>query len=133
MLEGLDGLGVGAFLAMAIASSVAGLRSDGLDHLVELAFDLGFEVGLDLVDLGELGEGPAAVGAEVVHAGHPVGFHGGLLLLGILAAVALDLDDQVQQVVVAVAVIHQHDEVGQVLARLRAVAVRHFEARGCGS
>ena len=37
------------------------LRGDGLDHLVELAFDLGLEIGLDLIDLGELGEGPAAV------------------------------------------------------------------------
>ena len=104
------------------------LRGDGLDHLVELAFDLGLEVGLDLVDLGELGERPAAVAAEMVHAGHPVGVHRGLLLLRVLAPVALDLDDQVQQVVGAVAVVDQHDEVGQVLARLGAVAVRHLEA-----
>ena len=65
---------------------------------------------------------------RLIHAGHPVGVHRGLLLLRVLAPVALDLDDQVQQVVVAVAVVHQHDEVGQILARLRAVAVGHFEA-----
>ena len=63
----------------------------------------------------------------MVHAGHPVGVHRGFLLLRILAPVALDLDDEMQQVVVAVAVIDQHDEVGQILPRLRAVAVRHFE------
>jgi hypothetical protein len=40
-----------------------------------------------------------------------------ILLLGVFAPVALDLDDQMQQVVIAVAVIHQHDEVGQVPAR----------------
>ena len=83
---------------MITCSPVAGLRRRrDVDHLVELAFDLGLEVGLDLVDLGELGEGPAAVGAEMVHAGHPVGVHRGLLLLGVLAPVALDLDDEVQR------------------------------------
>jgi hypothetical protein len=40
------------------------------------------------------------------------------LLLGVLAPVALDLDDEVQQVVGALAVVDQHDEVGQVLAHL---------------
>ena len=51
-----------------------------------------------------------------------------LLLLGVLAPVALDLDDEVQQVIVAVAVIHQNDEVRKVPARLRAEAIRHFKA-----
>ena len=104
------------------------LRRGGLDHLVEFAFDLGLEISLDLIDLGELGERPAAVGAEMVHAGHPVGVHRGFLLLRILAAVALDLDDEMQQVIGAVAVIHQHDEVGQILPHLGAVAIRHFQA-----
>src|SRR3990167_5562227 len=36
------------------------------DHLVERACHLRLEVRLDLVDLGELGEGPAAQRAEVV-------------------------------------------------------------------
>jgi hypothetical protein len=34
----------------------------------------------------------------------------------------------VQKVVIAVAVIHEHEEVGQILPHLRAVAVRHLQA-----
>ena len=68
----------------------------------------------------------------MVHARHPVRFHRGLLLLGVLAAVALDLHDEVEQVVLAVlvlpaAVVHQHDEVRPVLPRLGTVQVRHLE------
>ncbi len=113
---------------MTICFPARRLRRGGRDHLVELAFDLGLEVGLDLIDLGELGERPAAIGAEMVHARHPVGVHRGFLLLRVLAPVALDLDDEMQQVIGAVAVIHQHDEVGPILPHLGAVAVRHFQA-----
>ncbi len=49
-----------------------------------------------------------------VHARHPVGFRDSLLLLGVFAAVTFDLDDQVKQIVFAAAVIHQHDEIGEV-------------------
>ena len=35
--------------------------------------DLGLEVGFDLVNLGELGERPAAVAAKMIHVGHPIG------------------------------------------------------------
>ena len=80
------------------------------------------------IDLGELGKGPAAILPEVVHTGNPVGVHGGFLFLGVFAPIALDLDDQVQGVVLAVAIIHQDDEVGHVCARFRAVAVGHFQA-----
>ena len=116
------------FLGHVYLLSGRRLRRSGLNHLVEFAFDLGLEIGLDLIDLGELGERPAAIRAEMVHARHPVGVHRGFLLLRVLAAVALDLDHEMQQVVVAVPVVHQHDEVGQILPRLRAVAVRHFQA-----
>jgi hypothetical protein len=44
-----------------------------LHHLAELGFHPGFEVRLDLVDLGELGEGPATVLPVVVYPGYPVG------------------------------------------------------------
>ena len=44
-----------------VASRSPAAPSTDVDHLVELALDLGLEVGLDLVDLGELGERPAAV------------------------------------------------------------------------
>jgi hypothetical protein len=46
-----------------------------LDHFLELRLHIGGEVGLDFIDIAELGEGPAAVGGEVVHAGDPVGLH----------------------------------------------------------
>lgn len=39
------------------------------NHYLKLCGYFLFEVGLDLVDFGELGEGPASVLAEVVHAG----------------------------------------------------------------
>src|SRR5437660_2184941 len=65
-----------------------------IDHLVELAFQLRLEVRLDQIRVPELGEGPAAVRADVVHARDPVGVHGRLLLFGVLAAVALGLDKQ---------------------------------------
>ena len=48
-------------------------------------------------------------------------------LLGVLAAVALDLDHEVEQVVVAVAVVDEHDEVGEVGARGGAVPVGDIE------
>ena len=61
----------------------------------------------------------------------------GLFFLSVFAAVAFDLDDQVQEIIVAVAaclpkprrrlVINQHDEVRQVLAHLRSVPVWDFE------
>ncbi len=118
VLERLDGLAAAfGFLAMDFLYS-SGCGGDSVDHLVEFGFDLGLEVGLDLIDLGEFGEGPAAILAMVVHARHPVGLHRGFLLLGVFAPIAFDLDNQVQQVIFAVPVVHQHDEVGEVLARL---------------
>ena len=62
------------------------------NHFIELACDLGLEIRLDLINLSEFGECPAAVSAEMVHARHPVGVHGGFLLLRVFAPVALDLD-----------------------------------------
>ena len=72
--------------------------SEAPHQVIEFSFYLGLEVGFDLVDLGKLGKGPAAIGSQIVHARHPVSLHGGPFLFGILAPVALDLDDQVQQV-----------------------------------
>src|SRR5690606_17339608 len=89
-------------------------RRSRFNHLVELRLDLFREVILHFVHVTEFGKGPTTMGAEVIHAGNPVGVHGGLLFLGVLAPVALDLDDQVQRVVLAVAVVHLHDEVRNV-------------------
>ena len=92
-----------------------------IDHDLELCLHFGGEVGFDFIDIAEFGEGPAAVGGEVVHAGNPVGLHGGGLFLGVLAAVAFDFYNKVEQVFCAMAIIHADDEV-------RAVAVRDFQA-----
>ena len=67
-----------------------------LEHLVEFGPDPLFELRLHGVDIREFGKGPAPVTTAVVYARDPIGVHGLLLDLGILAAVALDLDDQVQ-------------------------------------
>ena len=94
---------------MASARSEALREAVALDgapeHRVEGLTDLRSEIALDLIDLGEFSEGPTAVRAEVVHTGHPIGGHRGGLLLGILAAVALDLHDEMKKVIVSVAVI----------------------------
>jgi len=71
---------------------------DSIDHLVKL----GFEIGFDLVDFGELGKGPAPEPAEIVHTGNPVGSHGRLLFLGVFAPIAFDLNNQMQRVVLPV-------------------------------
>lgn len=68
--------------------------------------------------VGELGEGPAAVGAEAVDAGDPIGFDGRFLGFGVFAAVAFDLDDEVERVFVAGNVAYRgeaDDEVGRYL------------------
>jgi hypothetical protein len=65
--------------------------------------------------------------AHVVHAGHTVGVHGGLLFLRVLAAIALDLYHEVQRIVSAVSVVHEDNEVGAVHPRFGAVAIRHLE------
>ena len=95
MLEGLDGFGDGWFFCHDYFPA---LLADGLDHFVKFAFDLGREIGFDLINLGELGKRPAAILSGVVHAGNPIGVHRGFFLLGVFAPVAFDFDNQVQQV-----------------------------------
>lgn len=84
------------------------------------------EVILHLVDVGELGEGPAAEALLIVHSGNPVGVHRGLLLLGVFLAVAFDLDDEVERVFGAMAVVDEHDEVGDIFAAFGQEAVGHL-------
>lgn len=97
------------------------------DHTVELGLYLCLEVGFDLVDLGELGEGPAAIASVVVHAGYPVLGYRRRLLPGVLAAVAFDLDHQVRRSFPPV--VHLCDEVGCAPARLEAVEIRDLQAQ----
>src|ERR1700737_4864029 len=98
-----------------------------LDHFVKFAFDLGLKVGFYLGHLPELGKCPTPMRAEMIHPGHPIGVHSGLLFLAIFTAVTLDLDDEVKEVIVAVPIIHTHDEVREVSPGFRAVAVRYFQ------
>src|SRR5688500_12421066 len=55
------------------------------EHALEVLGDFCLEIGLDFVDLPELGESPASVGAQMVHARDPVGLHCGLLRLRVFA------------------------------------------------
>ena len=64
----------------------------------------------------------------MIHPWDPVGFHGGLLLLGVLFAIALDLDDQAKEVLGTVAIIDQHNEIGTVTPCLRSPEIRNLEA-----
>ena len=89
------------------------------DHLVELAFNLRLEVGLHLVDIGKFYKAPATVRAQVIDTGYPVSLHSGLLFFGILAAVA-GSTIRCGRSSSPLTVIHQHDEIGIILARLRA-------------
>ena len=103
----------------------AGLLNDGFE-----AFgDRGGEVGFDLPYVGEFGEGPAAVGAQVVHAGYPVGLHGAVFVFGVFAPEAFDFHHEVQGVFDAHAVVDEDDEVREVAAIRRGEAVGDFEAQ----
>jgi hypothetical protein len=99
-----------------------------IDQLVEFGFDPGFKIRLNLINFAKLGEGPAPVIAQVIHARHPIGFHGRFFLLGILAPVALNLDDQIQQIVLSPAIVNLHNEIKQVFAGFGAVTVRDSES-----
>ena len=104
-------------------------RSDRLNHFVELGFDLRFEVGLNLVDLGEFSERPTPVFARIVHSRHSVSVHRGLFFFGVFAEVALNFNNQMKQIVFAMPIVHKDNEVGSVFAILRAKPAGHFEAK----
>jgi hypothetical protein len=68
------------------------------------------------------------MGLEVIDSRDPVDIHGGALFFGVFAAVAFDLDDELEQVVGAVAVVHEENEIRQIGAGLGTVAIWHLEA-----
>ena len=86
-----------------------------------------YRIFLNLVHVSEFRKGPAAVRAEIVDPGHPVGFHGLLLGLSVFAAIAFDFNDEVERVVFAAPVVNADDEVRQVRALDTAEIVRHLE------
>ena len=61
----------------------------------------------------------------IIHTGHPVVLHGGLLVFGVLSSVALDLDDEMQEVMAAV---DDNDKVWSVHPHFGGVAVGDLEA-----
>jgi len=70
---------------------------------LEVLFDLSCKISLDLIVVTKLGQGPAAMRAEVVHTGHPAGLHRRSLLLRIQSPVTFDFNHEVEQGVIAVA------------------------------
>ena len=97
------------------------MRGVLFDHLAEYRLHFGLKFRLNLIYICELGKSPAAVATVIVHTGHPVGVHSRLLLFGVFSAIALDLDDKMQQVIFATAIINQNDKVRDVRPRFRAV------------
>src|SRR5690606_6672360 len=57
------------------------------------------EVLLHSEHVGKLDEGPAAEASETIDAGNPVSLHGRLLLLGVLAAITLNLHHKMQRII----------------------------------
>ena len=110
MSQGLDLLGDRLFRLPLGRHGLSPLLDHRGEHTGELILNTRCELRLDLVDLPEFREGPPTVGPSIVDAGYPIGLHGALLLFGILAAVALDFDDKVEQVLFSVAVVNKHHE-----------------------
>ena len=79
------------------------------------------------LDVGELGKGPAAVAAVIVHAGHPIDVHSGFLLFGVLPSIALDFDDEMQEIVLSMAIVDEDDKIRKVRLRPGGVTVRDLE------
>ena len=69
-----------------------------INHLVELGFDFGFKVRLHLVNVRKLSKCPTTVAAVAIHAGYPIRFHSGFLVLGVLSVIAFDFYDRLQVV-----------------------------------
>src|SRR4028118_1997017 len=88
------------------------------NHGIDGASNLGREIGLDLIHLSELCEVPTTILAQVVYTRYPVGLHRRLLFLCILSSVTLNLDHEMQQMIVTMSVIHQHNEIRPVDAHL---------------
>jgi hypothetical protein len=107
-------------VSSTLLESFATVASDiyRAEHFVKVSGNLPGEISLDLVDIAELGKGPAAMGANMVHSGHPVGVHGLGFHLGILSPVAFDLYDEMEEILLAPPVIDQDNEVGTIFPRI---------------
>ena len=103
------------------------MRGVLLDHLVKYRLHFGFKVRLNLIDICELGKSPATIAPVIIHTGNPVGIHSRFLLFRVLSAIALDLNNEMQEIVVATAIINQNNKVRDVRPRFRAVAVGHLQ------
>src|SRR5688572_14452923 len=101
-----------AWVSVSTASFLdfAGLRAMGsapldypVHHLSERLLHPLLELRLHPVNVLQLRERPASEGSEMVDPRHPIGLRRELLLLRILAAIALDLNDEVEQVLLPMA------------------------------
>ena len=128
VFKGRYGFGSGELLCHRLLST---RRSHGgaLYRLVERSINLRFEVALNPVNFSELCKGPSAVRTQVVHAWNPVRFHRRLLLLGVFATVAFDLNNHVQQIIIAVTIIDPDDKVRAVPSGLRTISVWNLEPK----
>src|SRR5258708_16053197 len=99
------------------------------NHRVEERLDALLELFFNGVDRGEFRERPAPMPPGAIDAWQPERLDGVALVFGILAAVALDLDDQVQQVVFTMSIIDAHNEVPAIHAVLSPASVGNFEAQ----
>lgn len=116
------------FGVFAMASYSTGWSTTDSIIFVKLRGHLRLKVGLNLVHFREFSKSTATVATIVVDSGDPVGVHRRFLLFRILASIALDLHNQVRQVLFPLPVLDQPDEIGKIRTRFRTVAVRHFEA-----
>src|SRR5208337_3213464 len=80
---------------------------------------------LNVERVGKLDKAPAPVRAKVIDAGNPQLLHRLRLELRVAATIALGFEDEVQRLLATV--VDADDEVRDVAARRRAVAVRDLE------
>src|SRR5690606_13155463 len=81
---------------------------------MEYLFNRPPDVSFHLEYVRQLHESPTAITAEPIHSGSPVPLHTSLLFFCVLAAVPLDLDNQMKWLVRSVSVVDYDDKVRQV-------------------
>ena len=86
------------------------------------------ELGVHTVHIGKFGKSPAPVISVIIHTRYPIGIHGRLLGLGIFPSLSFDLNDQIQKIIVATAIINENDKVRQVRPHFRPKTIGYFQA-----
>ena len=78
--------------------------------------------------IGKLGKSPAPVIPVIIHTRDPIGVHSRLLGLGIFPSLSFDLNNQIQKIIVATAIINEHDKVRDVRPHFRPKTIGYFQA-----